>query len=740
MSGDERVATIIAAIKKIEASDLPVRIYFEKNNVPFTRPQYYLYRTILRKYGEEGLHDKRAYGNNTKLTQRLKDYIISVVTGNREISSLQLQIMIQNQFGIKISESSLNTFRASVLLSRVPPSIGQRKEEHKSGGGEIITALAYFTHIVEIYTQVIIERLDEIKNSPEFQKSKNIPPDNIEYRDHGKFTYDYNQLKGVRENRFKSIDDKIPFKNFSSMKIFSMSEETIFRYNLALLCLPLVTSNGRTSRVNRVKGNDLAFLCGKNYKDTSIIRYLQELKYLQLSNKLIDATAKFWQEFWIKESGEETIFLCFYIDGNTRPLWSSNRCYKGKVTMLGRVMNCLENVFIHDGKGHPLYFQTFHGHGDLGKNAMGLLRRLTQLLDCPDAHVSIKRILVFDGGGNAVKTLRSFHESDDYYITILDDNQVNGRKIKHIQQRTRYQHGNANLFDCKIELKASVEKDYILECRAINIEWDNGKRSVLITNIPHEILDASEVTKKYFDRWPCQEKQFRNAKSGVNIHRIVGYGMKIENYTRMEERHGKVCETISQLQLKLAKPLDELRQLDDVLAPLYARERILHERSEISDGKRIIAPVDSVELHDIETQIRRYQRQKNIVKGNYKEDFKQLKQCLKEEKGTRNKEKVYKIDIELDQITTCFKMSFINLCSLFLTKCMDNERFELAKMFESIFQLNGSSFIEGDKKFIRLERNSKEPKLMEKIEKSLQILSSMNIIDNEGKCINLFII
>jgi hypothetical protein len=33
-------------------------------------------------------------------------------------------------------------------------------------------------------------------------------------------------------------------------------------------------------------------------------------------------------------------------------------------------MNCLENVFIHDGKGHPLYFQTFQGHADLGKQAL----------------------------------------------------------------------------------------------------------------------------------------------------------------------------------------------------------------------------------------------------------------------------------------------------------------------------------------------------------------------------------
>lgn len=737
MSEDERIATIIAAINDIETSDLPVRVYFEKFPVPFTRPHYYIYRKILRKYGEEGLRDKRTNGNNTKLTQRLKDYVISTVTDNREISSIQLQTKILNQFGVRISESSLNSFRASVSLSRLPVSSQQRRREQRSGGGEIITALAYFTHIIDIYTQTIISRIDEIRDSPAFQAGDHIPPDNIEYRNHGKFTHEYNQLIEVRENRFKSIENKIPSKNFSSMRIFSMSEETIFRYNMALLCLPLVTSNGRTSRVNRVKGNDLEFLCGKNYKDASIIRYLQELKYIQISDRLITATAKFWQEFWFRESGEETIFLCYYIDGNTKPLWSSNRCYKGKVTMLGRVMNCLENVFIHDGKGHPLYFQTFQGHGDLGKQAMSMLSTLTQLLDCPESQVSIKRILVFDGGGNGVKNLRSFHDSDDYYITILDDNQVNERKIKHVQQETRYQHGNANLFDCQIELKDSSEKDYLLECRAINIEWDNGKQSVLVTNIPYELLDASEVTKKYFDRWPYQEKQFRDAKSGVNIHRIVGYGMKIENYDRMEERHGKLCETISRLQLKLAKPLDEIRQLDENLMPLYARERILHEKSEIIDGKRIIALEDSTELQDIETQIKRYYRQKKVIESEYKEDFKRLKNCLKEERSTRNKDKVYKIDVELDQIMTCFKMSFVNLCSLFLTKCMDNQRFELLTLFESIFQLNGISLIEGEKKCIQLERNTKEPELMNMLKIGLQKLGDMNIIDTEGKAIYL---
>jgi hypothetical protein len=203
--------------------------------------------------------------------------------------------------------------------------------------------------------------VNAVRQSPLFEQNKDIETDNQDIRSHGKFTGEYNQMESVRENRFKSIDDKIENKDFSAMNIFKMSEKTISRYNLALLCLPLVTSNGRSSRVNRVKGNDLSFLCGYNYKDASLNRYIQELKYLKVSDCLITETAKFWMDFWLNESEEETYFVCYYIDGNTKALWSSNRCYKGRVTMIGRVMNCLENVFIHDGWDVHSSFRPFKG-------------------------------------------------------------------------------------------------------------------------------------------------------------------------------------------------------------------------------------------------------------------------------------------------------------------------------------------------------------------------------------------
>ncbi len=142
---------------------------------------------------------------------------------------------------------------------------------------------------------------------------------------------------------------------------------------------------------------------------------------------------------------------------------------------------------------------------------------------------------------------------------------------------------------------------------------------------------------------------------------------------------------------------------------------------------------DSIEWHDCEVQIDRYDSKQRAIKKNHEADFKRLEKCLKEESSLRNKDKVYKIDLELDQIMTCFKMSFVNLCSLFLTKCMNHEKFELLTLFESIFQLDGSAIIDNENKVIELERNPKEPELMEKLNKGLSILNTMNVQDMKGR-------
>jgi len=230
-----------------------------------------------------------------------------------------------------------------------------------------------------------------------------------------------------------------------------------------------------------------------------------------------------------------------------------------------------------------------------------------------------------------------------------------------------------------------------------------------------------------------QEKEFRDAKSGVNIHRIVGYRKKIENYDKMYEKHSELCKTITQLKSQLKAPLMKIEAIDEQLVDLYRQERVLREKSKIIKGERVLDEADSVELEDCEARINKYLRKQKAIEKENKDDFKRLKRSLKEEKRIRGKDKVYRIDTELDQIMTCFKMSFVNLCSLFLTKCMNHERFELQTLFESIFQLGGEAFISEKEKIIELEMNPKEPKLIDKLNKGLDILNTMDIHDLNGR-------
>lgn len=45
--------------------------------------------------------------------------------------------------------------------------------------------------------------------------------------------------------------------------------------------------------------------------------------------------------------------------------------------------------------------------------------------------------------------------------------------------------------------------------------------------------------------------------------------MKIENYEKMDEKHGEICKTITQLKARLKTSLMEIEAIDEQLVPLY---------------------------------------------------------------------------------------------------------------------------------------------------------------------------
>jgi len=86
--------------------------------------------------------------------------------------------------------------------------------------------------------------------------------------------------------------------------------------------------------------------------------------------------------------------------------------------MLGRVMGCLEQVFVHDSQGRPIYFETYAGHAPMGQYILSLFEKIEDSLEGAGPKLAVQRAIVMDAASNSVRTLRAFAGQKKYhYIT-----------------------------------------------------------------------------------------------------------------------------------------------------------------------------------------------------------------------------------------------------------------------------------------------------------------------------------
>src|SRR2546429_141284 len=118
---------------------------------------------------------------------------------------------------------------------------------------------------------------------------------------------------------FASVEDKRKGKNYSRMALFQSSEFVLERKCLGLLALPLITLNGLMRSANNPLGNALEHFCGYNYQHHTLDKFLRELKYLGISDRLLREQVWFWRQHWQEFESSGLPFLCYYVDGNTTP-------------------------------------------------------------------------------------------------------------------------------------------------------------------------------------------------------------------------------------------------------------------------------------------------------------------------------------------------------------------------------------------------------------------------------------
>jgi len=520
------------------------------------------------------------------------------------------------------------------------------------------------------------------------------------------------------------------------MSIVSVGPQVLARKCLAALTLPLVTNNGVIRTVDTPLGNALQNLCGFNYKQLTLSKFLTELKYLGVGEDLLKHQVGFWQERWkthVKRDLELPL-LCYYVDGNTKALWSKKHVKQSKVTMLGRVMGCLEQVFVHDSYGRPIYFETYSGQAPLGEYVLKLFEKIEESLEGAGPALPVNRAIVLDGASNSVRTLRAFAAQKKYhYITTLDDNQWKERKVRQEGRPERYGYGNATLRDCEVELEDSQERGYLIVSRAIVVEWDYGKRTVLLTSLSPDVVGVSEVVKAYFERWPDQELPFRAMKSVASLHRVAGYGKQEVDNPRVIERQKELRELIEALRIELAEPVRQIAVEEEAIATLVKQERALRARKRIVDGRRILPRKDHERLLEVGRRIDAHARRIKRIEKPYARSFRRLRKAQREWLRLQGKERVYKADVELDQIMTFFRVSLVNLYSYLAHEIFQGSSVSMNKLVQTV--LLAPALIEEteETKTVTLEYNKKDPKTMTRLRAALNRLNHLGCQTLTGK-------
>jgi transposase len=726
--GQSKAKKIAAMVQKIAESGLSADEYFRTHRVPFSRPQYFRYKARLAAQGITGLNDGRSQGNHRKLTPEAESFLRWVHQQSLELSLQEMCQSLKEALGIEVGRSTVSGFFQRVGESIAWPRPREPERVTTAGGGfEIVAALALHLGWVEHTAEVIGRALAGFRRTAVYRRER-VSKDR-KGRQGGRFTVAYNRRQDVREQRFASVEEKREDKNYSRMGLFQARRFILERKCLGILALPLITLNGGTRSANDALGNALEHFCGFNYQHHTLDKFLRELKYLGLAEDLLRDQVGFWQAHWQKlGESSELPFLCYYVDGNTKPLWSQKRVKQNKVTMLGRVMGCLEQVFVHDAFGHPVYLETYAGKAPVGARILELMEKIEVALEGPGSRLRVTRVIVMDAASNGVATLRAFAQQERYhYITALDDNQWNPSKVREQGRAKRYYYGEATLRDCLIELEDSREKGYLVVVRAVRIDWDQGKTTVLITSLPREMVGASLVVKAYFDRWPHEELQFRSMKSFACLNRVAGYGKKKLPDEKARAQQKELQEQIRELRQKLAVPLEAMAEQEERLALALEKQRRIHSRCPIVEGRRMVDEASRVRLKSLAREIAQCRRQMKLIQDEWGKDLKRLQQYEKQWLRLQGKDFVYQIDVELDQIMGFFRISLVNICCWFLRECMGRSSMSLSKLLHRILLMPAEIELTKDVRRVKLQRNPKIPKVMEKLEPALERLNALRI-------------
>ena len=166
---------------------------------------------------------------------------------------------------------------------------------------------------------------------------------------------------------------------------------------------------------------------------------------------------------------------------------------------------------------------------------------------------------------------------------------------------------------------------------------------------------------------------------------------------------------------------------------LIKRERALRKKSRIVEGKRLLPKVDQQRFLELGKQIRRCKRSIKSLEQQDERTFRRLRKAEKEWLRLQGKETVYKVDVELDQIMTFFRVGLVNLYSYLAQELFGASSIAMSRLVQSVLLLPACIRETSDCKEVLFEYNSKEPEMMACLRSGLEQINKLGFQTLDGR-------
>lgn len=713
------------------------------------------WRGRLRRYrigGVDALVDRRLVRRPDPIDADLEAFIDGLLAVDPTLPSNRIKALVEEKKKKVIGASTVRDYLRSKGIIRRPgrPSGKDLPEPHPLAGAELLLAAEEELGAVASLTRDIQAHMEQVP-SPEGE-----PRDTTSNRDdHGRFLSEYNKTtaKGdeVIAPKFQSVKSRRQDRDLPSMRTANSSFNALYRKSMSLVLLPVVTDSVYWSSLQHWQGDHLGPLVGVAYAASTLDKYLGELKLAGAGDAAQESVARFWMKPTLGTLEPTSGAVVLYIDATTKPIWTHDFSRCTKVAKLGgRIMPATTTLMLHSGCGTPLIYRSFNGHVHMPEEVSGLLEEFTEVA----GEGTAARLVVMDREAHTVELFKTLDPKWQYIIPLRQAVTGENARFEELKEWQPYKDAGDQVRDGYLWLHDARKGEPDLRVRVVGRKRHRtGKVAWFATNTDSVGFPPTAVVDIYFQRWPAQEHVFRNANgaAGLGVHH--GFGRELvtncavvdkmekldarvrrsEEVVRVAEKEGvEITRSIESQEWAIARVQARISELQNVVANTVsgvqpggpdgeqAWSSLSTMHSWIASAReRLAATTD-----DLRRVEEKSEGAKTLIRvaGQQREEIARKRQILT-------------IDVELDQIMTAFKLTFLNLCNWILANYLGGKKLSLDTLIAGILTLPGERIRTPRTETIRIFRHPRDREAMRLVEQACHLLTAKRLSRDERRLI-----